>query len=67
MLEEITLPASVTELGSRALGNVPTVHYDGTIAQWNAVKKTDMLFHGDPAVRTIICTDGNIEVEVGEQ
>lgn len=66
MLEEITLPASVTELGSRALGNVPTVHYDGTIAQWNAVKKTDMLFHGDPAVRTIICTDGNIEVEVGE-
>ena len=62
-LEYLFIPASVTDASQFSLsslnfdGILSEIHYGGTTEQWN------LLYNGDLGpVKTIICTDGNIQL-----
>ena len=66
-LVSITIPKSVKSIGKSAFGqnwNTFTVHYNGTKAEWEALKeKIDNTDEGNIALlnATIHCTDGTIQ------
>lgn len=55
-LQSITIPASVTRIQS-ALDrcSLSTINFTGTLAQWNAIDKTDSYI---PSGVSVVCTDG---------
>ena len=56
---ELDLPRTLVRIGSAAFygcGNLKTVRYDGTVAQWEAVSKGDLWRGG--AQFQVLCTDG---------
>lgn len=64
-VESITLPSSITCIYGGALsGQLQSIYYDGTIAQWEAIEKYSGWKNGvyffDPL--TIYCTDGEIVI-----
>ena len=61
-LKEIVLPGSVTTLGDSAFSSchaLESIHYNGTIQQWNAISKGNYWNNGTGNY-TIHCTDGDI-------
>lgn len=59
-IPKIVIPVSVTSIGSAALNFYVddfVIEYKGTMAQWNAIKKSDDCGSDE---YTIICTDGTI-------
>ncbi len=64
-LESITIPDSVTNIGDSvfsACSSLTSIHFDGTIEQWNAIEKSTNwnVATGD---YTVYCTDGEIPKE----
>jgi hypothetical protein len=59
---EITIPATVTEIGDNAFGysRIAEIHYGGTMAQWNELMKGKRLCSLNMVKATIHCTDGDI-------
>ena len=67
-LESITIPSSVTSIGEYAFRpyvfskSIPSITFEGTIAQWNAITKADN-WKGTTTtsyISKVICTDGEI-------
>ena len=59
-LTSIELPASVTSIGAYAFqycSSLASINYNGTKAQWNAIRKGVAWGYGK---YTVYCTDGNI-------
>ncbi len=67
-LTSIDLPASITSIGMSAFmdcDSLTTINFDGTVAQWNAIKKADNWFHYSHPSETIvevICKDGKVSI-----
>ncbi len=59
-LTSVTIPNSVVSIGSYVFGesfNLTEIKFDGTIAEWNAIKKSGS-WKAWSSVLTVICTDG---------
>lgn len=55
-MTSITIPTSVTSIGSvvfQKCSSLTSITFNGTVAQWQAIKKSYWYWHG-----TVICTDG---------
>lgn len=67
-LTSIDLPASITSIGTSAFtdcNSLTAINFDGTVAQWNAIKKADNWFRYGPSSETIvevICKDGKVSI-----
>lgn len=61
-ITSIFLPNSITEIDTYALNcyYLESIIYDGTIEEWNLIKKYD--FWCDNSKPVIYCTDGTIEL-----
>lgn len=60
---DVTIPASVTAIAAEAFcfcSGLSDVHYEGTVAQWRAVKKDKNWVKSTRATLTIHCTDGDV-------
>ncbi len=60
-LTQITIPKSVTRIEEDAFNacvDLETIIYEGTVAEWNAIKKGESLFY----YARVICTDGEVEL-----
>lgn len=62
-LTSVTIPDGVTRIGRSTFyfcGKLSTIDYQGTMAQWRAIKKHDDwdVYTGD---YTVYCTDGKID------
>ena len=56
----VTVPASIRRIGAHAFagcGNLSTITYLGTLAEWNAIAKDGGWDDGTPDY-AILCTDG---------
>ena len=63
-LTSITIPNSVTNIGNRAFffcSNLNTIRYDGTIAQWEAIKKGEQ-WNKMAKAEVVHCTDGDVKI-----
>lgn len=63
-LQNITIPSSVTNIGSEVLGNsleLTDINYNGTEAQWNSIKKDPYWSDGTSSF-IVHCSDGDIEM-----
>lgn len=61
-ITEIEIPDSVTSIGSSAFSGcsgLKEIHYNGTMAQWYAVKK-GYNWNSNTGSYTVYCTDGNL-------
>lgn len=64
-LNSVTMPVSITEIGNNAfLGceNLVELHYEGSMAQWNNIKKCGYWNKNVPAT-TVYCIDGEIQLK----
>ncbi len=65
-LTSITIPESVTSISERAFANsnsLETIHFNGTVAQWNAISKTSGWYSVSTTITItckVVCTDGEI-------
>ena len=59
-LKNVKLSSSVKSIGRQAFPEYITISYEGTIAQWNAIKK-DSLWAGFLPTYKIYCNDGIID------
>ena len=60
-LTSVTMPDSVTAIGTSAFqgcDGLTHITYAGTMAQWNAIAKSDLGWRG-----TVICSDGTVAVQ----
>lgn len=60
-LTDVTMPDSVTAIGTSAFqgcDGLTRITYAGTMAQWNAIAKSDLGWRG-----TVICSDGTVAVQ----
>ena len=58
------MPDSVTSIGSYAFymcSWLQYVHFDGTMAQWNAISKGSKWNYSTPSFE-VICSDGTVSV-----
>lgn len=68
-LESIDIPSTVTSFGHAVFANCPSfryINYDGTIEQWNSIKKDDRWYKGTwhyTPLMVVHCTDGDIDIE----
>ncbi|MBQ8920589.1 MAG: leucine-rich repeat protein [Oscillospiraceae bacterium] len=66
-LKSIIIPNSVTSIGDYAFydcSNLNDIQYNGTIAQWIAVKKgSNWLKYASTSTSTVHCTDGDISAD----
>ena len=63
-LASVTIPGSVQEIGWQAFGgctSLAEIHFGGMKAQWAAVKK-DEGWNMDVPAKSVICTDGEVEL-----
>ena len=68
-LLDIIIPSSVTSIGGEAFRycySLSTLTFNGTVAQWNAVEKSEPLISGDmgddlPLVK-VVCSDGSVSL-----
>lgn len=61
-LKKVKIPVSVTELGDAVFGwcqELDTVIYEGTVAQWFAIKKGER-WNDLTAVTKVVCSDGEV-------
>lgn len=59
-LTSITIPSTVTELGNNCFAgcrNLQAIYFNGTMAQWKAIKKGNMMYL-ECGTTGAICTDG---------
>lgn len=66
-LTEITIPLSVTTIGSSAFAYAPleTITYPGTMAEWNAITfEEGWLNHFEDWTVQVVCSDGTMDVTV---
>lgn len=59
-LTSITIPSTVTELGNNCFAgcsNLQSIYYNGTMAEWKAIKKGNMMYL-ECGTTGAICTDG---------
>lgn len=64
-LEDIVIPESVAKIGNGIFAfcpNLKTIHYNGTIAQWNAISKGS-LWNQNLYITEIICADGIVSLQ----
>ena len=62
-LTNITIPNSVTSIGRSIFtncNNLKEITFNGTVKQWNAIKKASMWSYGAPENIKIICKDGEV-------
>ena len=65
-LTSITLPKSITSMGTSAFLMCPKltdIYYEGTIAEWNSIKKDPNWAWKDTPITVIHCSDGDIIIE----
>ena len=58
-LVSITIPVSVTVIGSRAFYNVKRITYKGTVAEWHLITLRNSWYEGYD-ILTVQCTDGKL-------
>ena len=61
-LTSVTIPSSVIFIGSGAFNNcttLTTIHFEGTVEQWNAIEFGDHWNYNVPATE-VICSDGTV-------
>jgi hypothetical protein len=62
-LTKLCLPNSITKIGSFLFSGcetLPTVYFDGTKSEWDAIEKGDLISFGDTL--TVHCNDGTVTV-----
>ena len=62
-LTKLCLPNSITKIGSYLFSEcetLPTVYFDGTKAEWDAIEKGDLVRYGETL--TVHCSDGTVTV-----
>lgn len=62
LIEKITIPRSVTYIGSAAFNNcvqLQHVHYLGTVTEWNRIEKGDYKWGSYVPATIVYCLDGN--------
>ena len=62
-LTSVTIGNNVTSIGRRIFtncNNLKEITFNGTVKQWNAIKKASMWNHGVPENIKIICKDGEV-------
>ena len=62
-LTSVTIGDGVTSIGRRIFtncNNLKEITFNGTVKQWNAIKKASMWNHGVPENIKIICKDGEV-------
>lgn len=63
-LSAISIPAGVTEIGEKAFDGctkLSSFTFEGTVAEWNAVKKGDGWNEGCPFTK-VVCSDGEVDL-----
>ena len=61
-LKSLEIPVSVTEIGELVFWScnaLESISFGGTVAKWNAVKKSDSWNEGCP-IKTVKCSDGDV-------
>jgi len=61
----VTIPVSVTEMERVVFfdcDKLTTINYEGTVAQWNAIKKASNWYRGS-SLTEVICTDGTVSLD----
>ena len=65
-LTSITIPNSVTSIGYEAFkgcSGLTKINFEGTISQWNEIKKSDDWSYGVSSWCEVCCTDGTISLK----
>jgi hypothetical protein len=56
---------SIGKYSFRGLGGLKTIYYDGTMAEWNAIRKGTQWNIGCNEF-TVVCSDGNVTIPANE-
>ena len=62
-LKTIYLPSTLKKINTDTLwkcDSIEQLHFDGTVAEWNAIEKSEKWYRDVPPFK-VICTDGEIE------
>lgn len=63
-LKSIVIPSSITTIGNNAFyycSSLTTIEFEGTVEQWNAIRKVGNWNYGVPATE-VICSDGTVSL-----